>query len=192
MVSALTNYSAQTIIDEDTNNLITLANKIVNQCIGVNCHTSPLTRQQITEQLSTLAQNLAHLRMGELSIPRSDPTGRTIYNNYLALSSAVASTYNYQCNDTVPTSFLCVNSASSVMEAKNTVIETLTPAVDNRSQTAVITGVLWFGFFIFIFLFFICLILGFLWSFVQKGEPRFFPKVEETPVMEEDLIDLPT
>jgi len=142
MSSSVGNDTTTTIVTSDTMELINQADSIVKSCTGVNCNTSPATRQSITQKLSSTAQAQANSVMSAFSIATSSVVGRNIFNGYIDLAAAVSSTYNYQCGTTTVNSVNCVTSADSVQTAQNNLESLLLEPITNDSAHIIILSIL--------------------------------------------------
>ncbi|CAH6420052.1 Hypothetical protein HVR_LOCUS1083 [uncultured virus] len=168
MGASIGTSTANTIVDTDTLELVSEADNIVRSCSGTNCNFSSATQTQITQKLSTTAQEQADATLLLFSIPNNSVVGRNIYNGYLNLGSAVSSTYNYQCGATTVNSVNCVTSASSVQAAQNNLQSLLTEPAINNTNHIIILSIL-FGIAVIAFiLFFVFLIIG-LFEFLVKA-----------------------
>lgn len=156
----MSNGTVTNIVTADTNQLIDLANSIIQQCNYPNCSISPATQTKITQSLSTLSQHQATTTLNSFAIPISSVPGRNIFNGYLDLGSAVSSTYLYQCGSTTINSTTCVNNASNVKIAQRNLEELLTEPVTNEGNYLIGLSILASLAVITIMLFLIFLILG--------------------------------
>jgi hypothetical protein len=156
----MSNDTVDSIVTSDTNQMIDLANSIILQCNFPNCNISPVTRTKITQSLSTLSQQQATITLNSYAIPTSSVTGRNIFDAYLDLSSAVSSTYIYQCGSNPSTSNTCVNNASNVQNAQENLKTLLNQPVTNQSNYLVGLSLLASVAVVTLMLFLIFMILG--------------------------------
>src|SRR5579871_2909879 len=174
MSSSIGNDTASAIVTTDTVELINQANSIVMGCSGTNCNTSSQTQNSIIQQLSTMAQSQANYTINILNIPVTSPAARNIYNNYINLGAAVAFTYNYQCGATTLNSTNCVENATTVQLAQDSLANALVEPTTNFTNHVTILSILAIIGVIALFIFFIFIIVGIVESLFEVS----YSKVE--------------
>lgn len=154
----MANASAQNLVQNNTNSLISQANTIVSQCSGPNCNTSSATQTLIYESLSSSAQTMSYETIINYSIPQNTVIARRILQGYIDLAAAVATVYSFQCGAQT-TNNNCVIHASSVIQAQNHLITILVIPINDYQSYVAMTSLLSImsvilGIMIFIFIIF--------------------------------------
>lgn len=176
----MSGQSAQDIVDNNVNDLISTANTIVSSCKGLNCNKSELTRTSIRNTLSMMSLQQSKNTIFLLSIPSSSSFARSVRDIYLDMGSSVASNYNYRCQNIVPNSFTCVNTSPEVIAIKNKLVALLQPAVSTTTNNSIVyssVGIL----LILVFTLFVIYITVYISSNLQYVLNSKSPPVSLTP-----------
>ena len=158
------NTGATSLVDSATTALISRANDIVNACTGPQCNISPGTQAAVRVGLADLANAQATQTLGIVGVDPLSTTGREIYDGYIDLANVIAATYNYQCNDNVATSFVCVTSAQAVINSQNRLEQLLIKPAGAALGRTVIVGTLAVVAIVSIFIYLTFFIIGLTWS----------------------------
>lgn len=169
MGSQIASNSAQSIVNNDTLQLISKADFIVRECKGPRCNTSPITKNKIRTHLSLEAQNQAVNVSSILSVDTHSVIGRKIYDGYLNLAASVSSVYNYQCGTSTIGSELCVTNSSSVQQAQNILISLLQTSFTDILIPSILFSIASASFVLFLSFF----IAGIVLSQLTKNDPLF-------------------
>lgn len=160
------------IIDITTNQLINLANIIVEQCQGDNCNTSFRVQSRIFRSLSLLSQEQGKDINNRLGLNISSNSGNLIYENYINLGSTIANVYNYQCGSTTSNND-CVKNSSAVMSAQKKLFNVLLEPAENRINNFITLTILFFLGSLFFLLFIIYFLVGIIEFSPKKRNPKY-------------------
>lgn len=178
------------------NDMISIADSIVQSCIGPQCNVSFHVTNKIRRELDELGRKHADNTMLILNIPIDSKLARAIYRSYNNLSATVASIYSYHCKAVVKNPNKCVLENERVIKAVDNLIDLLKEPTTNAVSNLFIIIVLVVLITMSLFSFFIFLLLGLTASTpkMMKSSYESGAKVTQkpaTPVPVENEIALP-
>lgn len=148
---------ASSIVNDDVNSMIDIANQIVRNCVGPNCNFT--SEPQIRKSLSDFANQRSLQLINQLKIPSNFTEAATIRSNYSTLANVVSTIYIHQC-EAVITNNECTSQAPQVIQQSKITAESLENPINSYNLYETILGLLIFLICIFFILFLLFILMS--------------------------------